>query len=153
MKKSWKLTYIDAGEEQYRVPIKDEIKAVEYFEARGYDVGTDAYYKDPDRYVRIIVRKSPLPKLPNPLGLPDPLGITDHPDKTLKGGNDIDDYVEDIATRYEAGRYDEVIKLWREFSKSHRPEEMITLYQILKNERDITLDIVRLKKRIKRKNP
>lgn len=67
------------------------------------------------------------------------------------GMDEIDDYIEDIATRYEAGQYQEVHDLWREFSKTHTPEQIIILYQRLKHNRDIELNVVDLKKKIKRK--
>ena len=53
------------------------------------------------------------------------------------GMDEIDDYIEDIATRYEAGQYHEVLDLWREFSKTHTPEQIIILYRRLKHDRDI----------------
>ena len=66
--------------------------------------------------------------------------------------SDIDDYVEDIASRYYAHRYEDVLKLWKEFSSNHTPEETISLYNILKNEKDITLNVSDLKNR-SRSNP
>jgi hypothetical protein len=40
----------------------------------------DNIYVNVDKEYMESLRKPMLPKLPNPLGLPDPLGITDHPD-------------------------------------------------------------------------
>lgn len=65
--------------------------------------------------------------------------------------DDIDDYVEDISTRYHAGRYADVLKLWREFSKDHTPQETIQLYSMLKR-KGVTLSIGDLKRKMDRKS-